>query len=1544
MGKSRFFLYSFRQFLSSFGTLSGLNSEMMSAKPPTGPASPPVKVGVDGKPTNARYRNMFEEEIILTEKQKLRRDMVENKDKVKEAIKSMTPIDLFLLFDEDDSGLISYEEFRKMMPFLSITISDAKALRYFRLCDTDGSGEIDIDEFRVALFACDPTSGNPVGFRPTSNLTPLDAFELFDEDQSGFLDEDEYYYAMEYLGTGASDEVLEDEFFKADFNLLGIIDYDEFRAIYIKVCDVRKELEDRGVDVPSFIRRNTLEKMLFDLMIAEEDRERKALAEARRYKKWILNIRESKRLMQKAEFRAYYELRSALDAAGHVYVIGTGTFGQFNAPALTKHETKKFKFENFEKIVELWKDRVQPQQLIDRLRAQRRAEEQEEKRDEDRNVSSIGALAREMNKKKLAIDPFAEAQLSPFLGLQVAVNTAALWGKRIYQVAASENVIFALADTGEVFSWGGNSYWWHEIQPDSVYQRQWRGDTTARSQLLMGTKNKTLPPDPSLEQDFNSLSADDQKAEIIKTVAKYFNVWEPPPNPAERMLFLDKDILPKLEYDEIKHSLLCRGKKIEENTKMELIQLLYDDILLEKKLLGEKAHKAIREIETQVLALKKRKKDKLAEKFLKKVDEMWLPLREVQAEARANNIAKQLAKEHEKQVNVAQNYQQWRERIVDRREDMQTKLTPRGNSVDIDIIGTTPRGPAIATPRGYAAALQISAGSAHAGLVHKTGQLYMWGVGISGRLGLDATEGGDAQVDASKPTLLQALAERPVVRISCGFSHTAAIAAGGELFMWGSAATGKCGLGPIVNTTECYVAYPTRVLIGAEDRRVKKVSCGAAHTAVVTETSQLYIFGCGDGGRLGLGPSRYNTVYSPVLVECLLHEKIASVSCGNTTTVVCTEIERAWVGEMEDKHRKLTGGRLYVCGSSNVLGRQIDTFEYIPIGQSDFKKSAGGTKLARIAVPEDEEVEICIKQVSAGFMHTAVVSAEGELYCWGSNRSGCCGQPLVQAFIPKPTAVGFFFTRPTNVGLGKKAYQSSTFNSREAKFAVNGRKEGLGVNKCTCTQQESQPWIEIDLGRMAVIERIVIWNRTDIPQDRDQPRDLFTARLFPCWVMVGRDPFPKSANIISLKEGLRTAVARAKLTEDRRVSTWRCPSNTQGRYVRVQLEKYNSLTVAEIEVYGYWGYSSGVGRCAYVSAGRDVTVAVVRPSHDPRDVETFYKRAAYADAANADILRQMETYVLEYDKFGRGEVFEDVKQCAVCRGVDLCESCILYTTFKNEIRAMPPVVGGRRRRLNSISDYLYNSNKPELEPIVPKKAQRPAKWKIRSDAFFGRFKFVQYFFPKRSTYINPSEALNTDPKELMTTIEYMQKANDDGNGGNSSKRRKRDKKAKELSGKPPLPSIKEQQYQSSVDQNTISEQESLTIEGSMTISQQSSSMVLPMLRGDDNNSALIPIHEEISMDEEGSVGAATIASRNSIGTIDNHKQPHKHGYGKPKVRMEVGDILPTGHVIKGAYPKSIAQQLEMQRKMEEEKAAADKAVGEIRKKNRGRGKILPMNT
>jgi hypothetical protein len=45
----------------------------------------------------------------------------------------------------------------------------------------------------------------------------------------------------------------------------------------------------------------------------------------------------------------------------------------------------------------------------------------------------------------------------------------------------------------------------------------------------------------------------------------------------------------------------------------------------------------------------------------------------------------------------------------------------------------------------------------------------------------------------------------------------------------------------------------------------------------------------------------------------------------------------------------------------------------------------------------------------------------------------------------------------------------------------------------------------------------------------------------------------------------------------------------------------------------------------------------MRPSRDPDDISHAYKRAVQADPAAADVLRQLDAYVPEYDKYGRGD-------------------------------------------------------------------------------------------------------------------------------------------------------------------------------------------------------------------------------------------------------------------------------------------------------------------
>ena len=99
---------------------------------------------------------------------------------------------------------------------------------------------------------------------------------------TGAINEDEFFYVLEYLKLEVTDQKQEQMFLKYDKDGSGEIDYTEFRQIWFSVCDVRKELQDRGVDIPKFSTRKNLQRTLEKLLDEEEETERRAMAEAAR--------------------------------------------------------------------------------------------------------------------------------------------------------------------------------------------------------------------------------------------------------------------------------------------------------------------------------------------------------------------------------------------------------------------------------------------------------------------------------------------------------------------------------------------------------------------------------------------------------------------------------------------------------------------------------------------------------------------------------------------------------------------------------------------------------------------------------------------------------------------------------------------------------------------------------------------------------------------------------------------------------------------------------------------------------------------------------------------------------------------------------------------------------------------------------------------------------------------------------------------------------------------------------------------------------------
>ena len=145
---------------------------------------------------------------------------------------------------------------------------------------------------------------------------------------------------------------------------------------------------------------------------------------------------------------------------------------------------------------------------------------------------------------------------------------------------------------------------------------------------------------------------------------------------------------------------------------------------------------------------------------------------------------------------------------------------------------------------------------------------------------------------------------------------------------------------------------------------------------------------------------------------------------------------------------------------------------------------------------------------------------------------------------------------PANLSQGKVASQSTTNHGGIASRAVDGNTSGVwNQGSVTHTANSSQPWWQVDLGESAVVQNIVLHNRTNC----------CSQRLSNFYVFVSETPFGNAslANLLA-----DSSIANSFHSGTLSGSSVDIPIAAQGQYVRVQLSGSNALSLAEVEVIG----------------------------------------------------------------------------------------------------------------------------------------------------------------------------------------------------------------------------------------------------------------------------------------------------------------------------------------------------------------------------------------
>jgi alpha-tubulin suppressor-like RCC1 family protein len=133
--------------------------------------------------------------------------------------------------------------------------------------------------------------------------------------------------------------------------------------------------------------------------------------------------------------------------------------------------------------------------------------------------------------------------------------------------------------------------------------------------------------------------------------------------------------------------------------------------------------------------------------------------------------------------------------------------------------------------------VQVACGEFHT--VCSTGTaVFTFGLGLAGRLGPGTEE------DAFEPKQVAGpLTGKQIISVAAGGHHSAAIVQPGALYMWGGASFGKLGHG---DTAACLVP---KLVTALAHVRLTAVSLGQHHSAALAANGDVYVWGRGQGPR-----------------------------------------------------------------------------------------------------------------------------------------------------------------------------------------------------------------------------------------------------------------------------------------------------------------------------------------------------------------------------------------------------------------------------------------------------------------------------------------------------------------------------------------------------------------------------------------------------------------------------------------------------------------------------------------------------------------------
>lgn len=267
--------------------------------------------------------------------------------------------------------------------------------------------------------------------------------------------------------------------------------------------------------------------------------------------------------------------------------------------------------------------------------------------------------------------------------------------------------------------------------------------------------------------------------------------------------------------------------------------------------------------------------------------------------------------------------------------------------------------------KGGSSAQHVCAGETHFAVVTVEKELYTW-ASVQGGAKMVGQLGHGDQASYRQPRRVERLQGKAIRQVSCGADFTACVTDEDQIYMFGSDYYGCVG---VENELGMEVLEPV-LLDFFTERAVRQVSCGDNHVLALTQSRELYAWGCGEHGRLGLDCE--DDFSSPMQVEVPQGAVIDSVYCGSDGTFFLTESGKVLAcGNNEFNKLGLNQG---ITGIKNHPGEGYQGIPYT-------------TTLTLVKLLSRFKIQF----LAPGKTHTAAIDERGRLMTFGCNKFGQLG-------------------------------------------------------------------------------------------------------------------------------------------------------------------------------------------------------------------------------------------------------------------------------------------------------------------------------------------------------------------------------------------------------------------------------------------------------------------------------------------------------------------------------------------------------------------------